>query len=125
MKENDIELIKGWFKHIEQLATDCKTANGFRMSAFDTLDEIKALAANSRQYIELHVPLNPWISVEERLPDFGKMVFVNNGGTIVKSRRYKCKVRGVKTNWQWVDSWAWTGKCNKVTHWMEQPELPK
>lgn len=50
--DNELELIKGWFEHIAQIADDRKTANGFVMEDWVALDEIKTLARNSVQYIE-------------------------------------------------------------------------
>ena len=48
----EILLMKEWFNHIEQLATDKKTVNGFVMSDSDTFDEIRALAKRCQEYIE-------------------------------------------------------------------------
>lgn len=50
-----IELIRGWFAHIEQLATDRKTLNGVVMSDSHTLDEIRCLARNCQEYIRLNI----------------------------------------------------------------------
>jgi hypothetical protein len=52
---SDLNLILEWFAHIEQLATDRKTQNGYVMTPQDTLDEIKVLAKNSQEYIKAHV----------------------------------------------------------------------
>jgi hypothetical protein len=49
----NISLIVKWFEHIEQLATDRKTQNGFVMEYQDTLDEIKCLAKRSKEYVEM------------------------------------------------------------------------
>ena len=51
----ELKLVAGWFEHIEQLATDRKTANGYVMSMSDTLDEIRCLAKDSRWYMEKHL----------------------------------------------------------------------
>lgn len=51
----DIELIKGWFEHIAQIANDRKTANGAVMTPEDALDEIKVLAKDASHYIENHL----------------------------------------------------------------------
>ena len=51
----EVLLIKEWFNHIEQLATDKKTANGFVMSDSDTFDEIRALASRCQEYIKLEL----------------------------------------------------------------------
>ena len=48
------ELIIEWFSHIEQMATDRKTANGYVMDYQDCLDEIKVLAINSREFVDKH-----------------------------------------------------------------------
>ena len=51
--DENISLIVKWFEHIEQLATDRKTQNGFVMEYQDTLDEIKCLAKQSKEYVEM------------------------------------------------------------------------
>ena len=51
--DENISLIVKWFDHIEQLATDRKTVNGFVMEYQDTLDEIKCLAKRSKEYVEM------------------------------------------------------------------------
>lgn len=51
--EENISLVIGWFEHIEQLATDRKTLNGFVMDYQETLDEIKCLAKQSKEYVEM------------------------------------------------------------------------
>lgn len=51
MTEEQKNLILSWFSHIEQMATDRKTVNGFVMSYEDCLDEIAALASRSQLYI--------------------------------------------------------------------------
>ena len=51
--DENISLIVKWFEHIEQLATDRKTQNGFVMEYQDTLDEIKCLAKRSKEYVEM------------------------------------------------------------------------
>lgn len=52
---SDLDLILGWFAHIEQMSTDRKTQNGYVMTPQDALDEIKVLAKNSQEYIKAHV----------------------------------------------------------------------
>lgn len=52
-QEENISLIIKWFDHIEQLATDRKTQNGFVMDKEETLNEIKCLAKHSKEYVEM------------------------------------------------------------------------
>jgi hypothetical protein len=52
MTREDIGCIIKWFSHIEQLATDGKTANGFQMPTDKILATIKVVAKDSREYIE-------------------------------------------------------------------------
>ena len=52
-QEENISLIIKWFDHIEQLATDRKTVNGFVMDKQETLNEIKCLAKQSKEYVEI------------------------------------------------------------------------
>lgn len=54
-KLSDLDLILEWFAHIEQMADDRKTQNGYVMRDSDALDEIKVLAKNSQEYIKAHV----------------------------------------------------------------------
>lgn len=58
MNKEQKDLVMYWFKHIEQLATDRKTANGYVMGFQDTLDEIRCLAKNSQEYINKHIEEN-------------------------------------------------------------------
>ena len=51
--DENISLIVKWFEHIEQLATDRKTQNGFVMDKQETLNEIKCIAKHSREYVEM------------------------------------------------------------------------
>ena len=51
--EENISLVIGWFEHIEQLATDRKTLNGFVMEYQETLDEIKCMAKQSKEYVKM------------------------------------------------------------------------
>lgn len=54
ISKKDLNLIVGWFVHIQQLADDRKTLNGDVMSEADTLDEIKALSTRSTNFIKKH-----------------------------------------------------------------------
>lgn len=53
--EEELDLITQWFEHIAQLADDRKTANGAVMEDWAALDEIKALAKNSANYVKNHL----------------------------------------------------------------------
>ena len=52
MTQEEKNSIVSWFDHIEQMATDRKTLNGAVMEPMHALDEIKALAKNSAEFIE-------------------------------------------------------------------------
>lgn len=52
---NDKELIIKWLDSIIQMATDRNTANGIEMSPEDTLNEIKVLAKDAKEYINKFV----------------------------------------------------------------------
>lgn len=54
ISKKNLNLIVGWFEHIQQLADDRKTLNGDVMSEADTLDEIKALSTRSTNFIKKH-----------------------------------------------------------------------
>ena len=57
-QEENISLIIKWFDHISQIADDRKTVNGFVMSRQDALDEIRCLAKQSREYVEMFMVNN-------------------------------------------------------------------
>lgn len=48
----EFELLSSWFKHIEQMAKDRKTANGNIMNMRECLNEISVIAKDSREYIQ-------------------------------------------------------------------------
>lgn len=52
MTQETIDLIIEWFGHIQQMATDKKTFTGAVMDAQHCLDEIAALASNSKQFVK-------------------------------------------------------------------------
>lgn len=56
---------------------------------------------------------NPWISVEDKLPEEHTDVIVTDGSNVAHCKKYG---DGFYTN---------VGKCCNVTHWMQIPELPK
>ena len=56
--DKNISLIIKWFDQIAQMADDRKTQNGFVMDYQETLDEIKCLAKQSREYVEMFMVNN-------------------------------------------------------------------
>lgn len=52
MTREEKDLIVLWFNHIKQMATDRKTLNGYVMDDAHCLDEIRALAVNSSEFVE-------------------------------------------------------------------------
>ena len=52
MTQEDIKLILGWFAHIEQIATDRKTANGAITEDWAALDEIRCKSHDCQEYIK-------------------------------------------------------------------------
>ena len=52
MAQKQKKMIKLWFDHIKQMATDRKTLNGAVMEPMHALDEIKTLAHNASEFIE-------------------------------------------------------------------------
>lgn len=63
---------------------------------------------------------NPWISVEERLPEMYEDVVVLNNGKPLLSRRYWiARWKEHPTEWQWSKS------LTHVTHWMPIPNIKK
>lgn len=47
------KLVLKWLNHIEQLAFDRKTGNGFVMNFQDCLDEIKVIAKDAQEYLKI------------------------------------------------------------------------
>ena len=78
---NDKELIIKWLDDIIQKASDRKTANGIEMSPEDTLNEIKVLAKDAKEYIDKFVTSDPIKKGE----DFLKTRFKNDYYTVVYS----------------------------------------
>ena len=52
MTQKQKEIIKLWFDHIKQMATDKKTLNNVVMEDSFCLDEIRALACNASEFVE-------------------------------------------------------------------------
>ena len=52
MTQKQKEMIKSWFDHIKQMATDRKTLAGYVMDDAHCLDEIRALAFNASEFVE-------------------------------------------------------------------------
>ena len=52
MTQKQKEMIKLWFDHIKQMATDRKTLTGVVMEDAFCLDEIRALAHESSEFVE-------------------------------------------------------------------------
>lgn len=50
----ETDLIILWLEHIAQIADDRKTANGFIMEDWASLDEIKAISNEIVHYIKNH-----------------------------------------------------------------------
>ncbi|MBR2770909.1 MAG: hypothetical protein IKD78_02670 [Bacteroidales bacterium] len=51
----EVKTIFEWFAHIEQMASDRKTATSHVMSDTHALDEIRCLAHESQEYIRTHL----------------------------------------------------------------------
>lgn len=52
MTQKQKEIIKLWFDHIKQMATDKKTLNNVVMEDSFCLDEIRTLACNASEFVE-------------------------------------------------------------------------
>lgn len=75
-----------------------------------------------------------WISVDERLPDFGVPVWASDGDRIVMLERFDDS-----DGWLWArvyygayhngGTWYYDAECDDdyshITHWMPLPEPPK
>lgn len=53
MTQEQKEMIKLWFDHIKQMATDRKTINGVVMEDAFCLDEICALVNKASEFVEI------------------------------------------------------------------------
>ena len=62
---------------------------------------------------------NPWISVEESLPEMHEDCLVLNRGRILVARRRESHTK------KEPDAWCWSNCLQNVTHWMRVPEVPK
>ena len=68
---------------------------------------------------ELLAAVPKWISVEERLPEIGKIVLVSDGDDIDAACRYKAFTIPDE-----VETFFWDSVI-EVTHWMPLPDAPK
>ena len=65
-----------------------------------------------------------WISVKDKLPKTSgaKLVFVPlTDKPLIQLAWYETKGSNNLSGWQLLTQ----GLCNKITHWMELPEIPK
>ena len=63
---------------------------------------------------------NPWISVEDRLPEIGEKVI-----TITNKGKLLLVARTTQPPHHEQGGWRWEHYAGKVTHWMPIPETPK
>ena len=70
-------------------------------------------------YADEH-PKNPWISVEDRLPDIGEKVI-----TITNKGKLLLVARTTQPPHHEQGGWRWEHYVGKVTHWMPIPETQK
>lgn len=56
--QEELLLIKDWFKEIEQLATDRMNSNNTVMSDAHALEEIKVFAKDAAYYVENCIDIN-------------------------------------------------------------------
>jgi hypothetical protein len=68
------------------------------------------------------VPLNNWISVKDRLPEFCEDVLVRGECGIID--------QGHRIKWDHCDEWVWragnySGYAEEVTHWKPLPKPPE
>ena len=63
---------------------------------------------------------NPWISVEERLPDVGQKVI-----TITNKGKMLLVARTTQPPHKEEGGWRWEHYIGKVTHWMSIPQVEK
>lgn len=103
MTRGDIECIIKWFSHIEQLATDGKTANGFQMPTDRLLTTIKVVAKDSREYVEKFSNESIPNDLEEVAKEYAKTTFKkpysdnpDEEVTIVEPDKYAGFIAGVE-----------------------------
>lgn len=99
MTNETINLIIEWFAHIKQLATDRKTQTGAVMDVQHCLNEIAAIASNSKQFVEEYKDEQEPIDeeklnkfAEDLYPDFqlsGKIESCEDLRTVFKAGYYK------------------------------------
>jgi septal ring factor EnvC (AmiA/AmiB activator) len=86
----------------------------FRQKNQRAQQHIKYLQAELKQL------RNPWISVEERLPDIGQKVI-----TITNKGKMLLVARTTQPPHKEEGGWRWEHYIGKVTHWMPIPKLEK
>ena len=77
-------------------------------------------------------PVNPWISVEERLPEIDREVYLYHYGHFEIARRVICKDRIYNRDGTHSDTIEWKishgtsySDISEGDYWMPIPELPK
>lgn len=69
---------------------------------------------------QIHELRNPWISVENRLPDIGQKVI-----TITNKGKLLLVARTTQPPHKEEGGWRWEHYVGKVTHWMQIPQTKK
>ena len=71
-------------------------------------------------------PKNPWISVEDDLPfNHKELLDSSKRMTFQVFIRYDDDRYGFSCMAKILDEWKWLNNWNKITHWMNVPEIPK
>ena len=81
--------------------------------------------------LEGYFKQSEWISVDERLPEYGELVLVSSMDLLTKKHGwfYLARYTDTMSNGVRFDEKCWVGEeCGlfgRVTHWMPLPEAPK
>ena len=110
IKVLDMNLVEQQLEN-QQLRNDNKDLEQALACAEDVVDAQKK---------ELDQLRNPWISVEDRLPDIGQKVI-----TITNKGKLLLVARTTQPPHKEEGGWRWEHYVGKVTHWMPIPELKK
>jgi len=98
-----------------------------RISAYlKNLSPKQSGAAWARLLRECQAGMNPWVSVEDRLPEVGGRFLIYD--TFYVNKRDDtghCIVMGRMSNSWGIAPNGFNGECPTVTHWMKLPEQPQ
>lgn len=113
-----------WFNDIAEMCSKLTSGNVSHLAA-----TIKGMAIRSAEYVEKHRNDNPWISVEDELPNEDRILAVLNKNFCGKENCVEVLYRidkqqtDLKHPYGYYDEYGDYIPTNAITHWMPIPKL--